>query len=140
MSGRRLALLAVVILVATAAPATAGEGSPLDLDEARRLAADRALEVSLARWDAEGARGAFAQWTGAALPSITGFFDVSTGAGRTAFGFDRPVATQWGLGVSASLGLVDPATWAAAVAARRSQRGQEATVAWARSSLPSPSP
>lgn len=125
---------ALVFLAAWLAvgPAAGGEEPPLSLDEARRLATTRALEVSLARWDAEAARGTFAQWTGAALPAITGFFDLSTGAGRTASGFDRPVATQWGLGLRGSVGLVDPATWAAAAAARRTQRGQEATVDWAR--------
>jgi len=127
MRGRCTLALAVLLSVV---PALAEE--PLTLEEARIRATDRALEVSLARWDAEAARGTFAQWTGAALPSVTGFFDLSTGAGRTAFGFDRPVATQWGLGVRGSVGLVDPATWAAAAAARRSQAGQEATIAWAR--------
>ena len=77
MRGRCTLALAVLLSVV---PALAEE--PLTLEEARIRATDRALEVSLARWDAEAARGTFAQWTGAALPSVTGFFDQSTGAGR----------------------------------------------------------
>lgn len=105
---------------------------PLSLDEARARVERDALTVALARWDREAARADVARWTGAALPTIAGFVDMNAGAGLTPAGFPRPVATQAGVGVRGSVRLLDPSTWAAAAAARRSLRGQEATVDWSR--------
>ena len=105
---------------------------PLSLDEARARVERDALTVALARWDREAVRADVARWTGAALPAIAGFVDMNAGAGLTPAGFPRPVATQAGVGVRGSVRLLDPSTWAAAAAARRSLRGQEATVAWSR--------
>jgi len=122
-------ILTLLMLLA-AGSATAAE--PIRLDEARTRAQERSLDVALARWDAASAQGAAARWTGAALPSIAGFVSGSTGAGFTSFGFERPVAAQVGGGVTGSVVLVDPSTWAAATAARRTVEGREATVRWTR--------
>jgi outer membrane protein TolC len=115
------------LLLLLAVPAEA-----ITLEEARSRAQERSLEVALARWDVEAARGTATKWTGAALPSIAGFAGGSTGAGFTSFGFERPVAAQIGAGVTARVMLVDPSTWAAATAARETVAGREATVIWAR--------
>ncbi|MCO4768975.1 MAG: TolC family protein [Deltaproteobacteria bacterium] len=104
----------------------------MGIDEARARVERHALTVALARWDREAAQADVARWTGAALPSIAGFVSLSVGAGLTPFGFPRPVASQAGVGVSGSVRLLDVSTWAAAASARRSLRGQEATVGWAR--------
>lgn len=110
-----------------AAPALA-----LSLGEVRELAAERAIEVERARADAAIARATTTDVVGVALPSVVGFVDYSIGAGQTAFGFERPVRDQAGIGVQASWRAIDPATWAAADAARRSARGQEALYEWTR--------
>ena len=124
----------LVMSLALLAPSAAAQepAAPLTLEDARARAERRALEVTLARWDREGARGEVARWTGAALPSVAGFVDLSAGAGMTPAGFPRPTSSQLAVGVRGSVRLFDPATWAAAVAARRTLRGEEALVDWAR--------
>src|SRR5690606_29519476 len=57
---------------------------------------------------------------------------ANTGAGLTSFGFERPVATQVGVGVSGRWALVAPGAWAAADAARHTVRGTDALLAWTR--------
>jgi|GEM_PF-1756647 len=132
------AALAACVLLGITGPAAAQEppvntGSALlSLDEARSRAQRNALQVALARWDHESARGDVAQWTGAALPSVAGFADLTTGAGLTPSGFSRPTASLFAVGLRGSVRLFDPATWAAATAARRTLRGEEATVEWTR--------
>ena len=107
-------------------------GDLLTLEDARREAEQNALEVALARWDVEFARAEVARWTGAALPDVAGFVNLSVGAGLTQVGFQRPIAGLAALGVQGSVRLFDPATWAAAAAAHRTRRGAEALVDWAR--------
>ena len=102
------------------------------LDEARARAESRALGVALARWDHEAARGDVARWTGAALPRVAGFVDLSAGGGWTSAGLSRPASNQAAVGARGSVRLFDPAAWAAAAAARRSLRGEAATVDWAK--------
>lgn len=122
---RWLALLVVLC----AGPAAA---APISLEDARARAQERSLDVALARWDVAAADGEAARWTGRALPSVAAFVSGTTGSGFTSFGFERPVASQIGAGVSGRFLLVDPSTWAAATAARRSVEGREATVDWTR--------
>ncbi len=110
--------------------ALAQEG-PLTLGQARGAAVQTSLAVERARADADAARADAGAALSGALPSIAGFADAGTGAGMTAFGFERPVSNQLGVGVSASWTVVDPGGWAAASAARRSARGQEAMARWA---------
>jgi outer membrane protein TolC len=104
----------------------------MSLDEARGLAEAQALEVAAAEARADEA-GALA-WAamGYALPSVTGFADYSIGSGQTAFGFERPILDQLGVGVRGSWRLIDPSGWVAAAGARRSARGQQAMLDWAR--------
>jgi hypothetical protein len=104
-----------------AAPAFA-----LGLEEVRLRAAEQAIAVERARASVEVADAFAWQVTSGALPSVVAFADGSTGAGTTAFGFERPVRTQWGFGGQATWQVIDPALWAAAASARRSARGQEA--------------
>ncbi len=125
----RRALLAAALSGLLAGPAAA---DPLTLDVARTRATAEALEVSLARWDAVAATGTLQRSVGAALPSIAGFVAGSAGAGFTSFGFERPTAAQVGVGVTGRFVIVDPSTWAAATAARRTWEGREATVGWVR--------
>ena len=107
------------------------DAAALTLDEVRARAADRSLAVERARAAADAARAdAGAVW-GGALPALAGFASASTGAGMTSFGFERPVSTQFGFGLTASFDVVDPAGWAAATAARRSAAGQAAMAEWA---------
>ena len=108
----------------------AAAAAPIALDEARDAAVSRGLEVEAARARAAAARGdALAAWSGH-LPSVAAFASGSVGSGRTSFGFDRPVGTQVGVGLSASWTVVAPASWAAASAARHTAEGQQALAAW----------
>ncbi len=134
-AGLCVAAVTAILCVTLTVPAPAQEaapGGPLSLADARARAQRSALQVALARWDREAARGEVARWTGAALPSVAGFVDLTTGAGLTPSGFRRPTASLFVAGVSGSVRLFDPATWAAAAAARRTLRGEEETVGWAR--------
>lgn len=105
--------------------------APLTLTEARAVASEQAVAVERARALADAASADAWAATAGALPSVTGFASASTGAGFTAFGFERPVTTQLGLGAQGSWALLSPADWAAARAARRGAVGQEAMVRWA---------
>ncbi|MCB9777283.1 MAG: TolC family protein [Alphaproteobacteria bacterium] len=107
-------------------------GPPMDLEATRDAAIRSRLEVEAATARAEAARGDAAVALSGALPAVTAFGTLSTGAGRTASGFDRPVATQLGVGLSGSWTLVAPADWAGARAARATFRGREALIDWAR--------
>jgi outer membrane protein TolC len=106
--------------------------SALTLDDTRAKATERALEVAAAEARAAEARGLV--WTAAAggLPRVDLFASGSVGSGLTSFGFERPVATQAGLGVTGAWTLIAPSSWAAADAARHSRRGADALLAWAR--------
>jgi outer membrane protein TolC len=109
-----------------------GAAWALDLDEARAVAVDRAIAVERAEASADVAQaGAAATWAGA-LPSVTAFGDWTTGAGFTQFGIERQVASQVGVGLTARWALVAPSTWAAADSARRTARGADAVLDWAR--------
>lgn len=112
--------------------ATASGAWALDLDEARARAESRALAVERAEAAADVARGDATAAVEAALPSVQGFAGVSTGAGQTSFGFQRPIATQIGLGARLSWTALDPSTWARATQARREAEGKRAMVDWAR--------
>lgn len=116
------------LLVLLAAHAAAG---PLALEEARSLAAEQALAVRSAEQDSEAARAASLLALSAGLPEISAFASVSVGAGLTAFGFPRPVATQAGVGGSARWTLVAPSIWAGAAAARHGAKGAAAMLDWA---------
>lgn len=106
--------------------------APLSLEQARAVAVEHSLEVEAAAARATAARGdAIATWSGH-LPSISAFATGSIGSGRTAFGFDRPVGTQVGVGLSGTWALVAPSSWQAAAAARQTARGKEAMALWAR--------
>lgn len=105
----------------------------LGLDEVREIAVREAVEVEMSEARVDAARADAWVATGQALPSVAGFVDLSAGAGMTSFGFERPTRTVLGIGVSARWQVVDPATWAAAAAARGSARGQEAMLRWTRS-------
>ncbi len=122
----------LVALLVGAAPAVVSAAGPITLDDARRRAQADSLDVQLARWDALEADGAAQAALGGALPSIAGFVSGSAGAGLTSFGFERPTASQIGAGVTGRFALVDPSTWTAATAARRTHAGREATVRWVR--------
>lgn len=132
----------LILVAALATPAWAQESAeqevgpqepaPLTLEQVRASVEREALSVALARWDREAAKADVARWTGAALPSVTGFVTLNAGGGLLPQGFPRPVAWQGGVGVRGTVRVLDPSTWAAAAAARRSLRGQIATVSWAR--------
>ncbi len=107
-------------------------GQPLRLEQVRKEATARSLEVEAAVARAEAARGdVITSWSGH-LPQVAGFATGSIGSGRTSTGFDRPTGTQVGIGLSGSWTVIDPSSWLAAAAARRTARGQEAMAAWTR--------
>lgn len=112
--------------------AIAGAAWAGDLDVVRAQAVSQALDVLAAearRAEAAGSRlGAVEQ----ALPSVEAFAQITTGQGLTAFGFERPVAAQIGLGVQGTWRVIDVAAWLRASAAGRAVRQAEATLDWAR--------
>lgn len=103
----------------------------LTLDEARERAVSEALTVEVARAERDAARRNTAARVGDALPSLTAYASAGTGAGQTAFGFERPVSSLYAAGVRGTWTLVAPSTWAAAGAARRTSLGQQALLDWA---------
>lgn len=109
-----------------------GIAHALTLQEAQSIAEDHsfAVEQALALADASGADAGVV--LASALPSVVAFADASTGAGFTSFGFERPVRSQFGVGVQGRWTLVAPSTWAAASAARRVAEGQRAMAEWTR--------
>ncbi len=109
-----------------------GLAGATSLDEARTRAADGALAVLSAEASRDASQGASIAAIEAALPAVEGFAQVATGQGLTSFGFERPVATQIGIGGQLSWRLIDVATWLRASAARREVRRSEAVTAWAR--------
>lgn len=111
---------------------TLGSAQALTLEEARERAEEHAVEVQLSEAAADASRAYAWELIGAALPSVVGSFDFSTGSGLTSFGFQRPVSNQFGLGVSASWRLIDPSLWFAAASARRTADGQQAMLDWSR--------
>jgi len=86
--------------------------SAMDLDEVRAAATDRAIAVAQAQAAVDVADGTFWQERSTALPNVELFAQVSTGAGLTAFGFERPVATQGAVGATGTWTLIAPAAWA----------------------------
>jgi outer membrane protein TolC len=112
--------------------ALCASASALTLDEARALAAERAVEVQRQAASAEVASGAALEALADNLPTIAAFGSVNTGAGFTSFGIARPPSTQIGGGLSGSWLVLSPSGWAAAAAARRSARGEVALLDWAR--------
>lgn len=106
-------------------------GAPLSLHEARRRAAEQALEVERARAQEAVARAQVGEAWASSLPSLVAFGTGSLGAGRGSSGFDRPMDLLLGAGLSGSWTLVDPAAWSAAAAARQSAEGRAAMLDWA---------
>ncbi|MEZ4318739.1 MAG: TolC family protein [Myxococcota bacterium] len=104
----------------------------LDLDAARSRATEHAMDVARAEADAAEARGNTWTSVSGALPNVQLFASASTGAGLTSFGFERPVSTQLGAGVTGTWTLLAPGRWAAADAARHSAKGSRALLDWAR--------
>jgi outer membrane protein TolC len=102
------------------------------LDDTRARAVENAVTVDRAQAAAHAARGS--TWTAAsgALPTVDLFASGSSGQGLTSFGFERPVTNQAAAGVTGTWVLFAPSTWAAAGAARHSQRGADALLQWAR--------
>jgi outer membrane protein TolC len=104
----------------------------VELEATRRTAVDAAIAVAVAEAEQRAASGRAWSATAGTLPQIDLFASASTGAGLTSFGFERPVATQLGAGVTGRWALVDPGGWSGALAAHHTQRGQRALVDWAR--------
>lgn len=104
----------------------------VDLETTRTRATDHAIEVARSEAARRSASGAVWTSTAGSLPDIDLFASMSTGAGLTQFGFERPVASQLGVGVNGSWRLLDPSGWAGALAAHHSHQGQRAMVDWAR--------
>lgn len=104
----------------------------LDLEEARSRATEGAIEVARAEARSRQARGQRLAALSGSLPQVELFAAGSVGKGLTQFGFERPVASQLGLGVTGSWTLIDPSGWAAADAAAHSARGDRALLDWAR--------
>lgn len=126
---RRIPRLLAPLLALLGAPLAGA--APLTLEEARSIAVEQAIAVERASAARDAARADAWSATAGALPAVTGFASANTGAGFTPFGFERPVATQYGVGARGSWALLAPSDWAAARAARRGLDGQEAMVRWA---------
>lgn len=119
-------------LAADVVPDLDGPVFDADLLTVQQRAVDEAIQVELSSAAADQARGEASAWTGRALPALSLYSQVGMGAGFTQFGFERPIPWQAGFGVRGAWTLVDPSGWAAATSARRTARGREALVAWAR--------
>ncbi len=104
---------------------------PLTLEEVRQTVSAQALAVERARVTRDQTRARQTLATSELLPSVVGFGSLSTGAGLTSFGFERPVATQLGAGGRASWVLLDPGQWGAVGAARQDLVAQEHVLDWA---------
>lgn len=123
----------MTLLAATLIALAPGEAAaPLNLEGARAVAVERAAAVEEATWQAEAADGVADSALQGALPSVSAFGSVSTGAGLTSFGIERQVSTQIGLGFTGSWRILSPEAWAASRSARRTAEGREALLTWAR--------
>lgn len=129
MSGGRAISGLTLVVGVTAGVARAAE--PLTLDEVRGRAVQQAIAVEQARASRDLARAGSGGARGELLPSVVGFGSLSTGAGLTAFGFERPASTQLGAGLQGTWTLLDPASWSAAAAARQDLAAREHLLDWA---------
>lgn len=109
-----------------------GVAHALTLEEARAIAEDRAFSVEQALAMADASHADAGVVLASSLPSVVVFADASTGAGFTSFGFERPVRSQFGVGVQGRWTVVAPSSWAAASAARQLAEGQRAMAEWTR--------
>ncbi|MEN0063510.1 MAG: TolC family protein [Myxococcota bacterium] len=107
-----------------------GSAYGIDLGEARRASAQRAIGVQRQQAALDRARGERLASLANTLPQVRLFAAATTASGPNLIG--RFTSRQLQGGITGSWRLVDPSSWGAAAAARSTVRGETALLDWTR--------